>query len=190
MENVPSSDSVPALLRWMEKWGKAEARKDKIVGANIIGEAVAAVFLSALLWFFVAHKLEETGFYTDEFGILEMTLMYSAGFLAVALAVLRVIIRRRNMLRPLDMASFVLFAIAHAVLLVRFPFDFGHVADVLPSSLQWTVEWMTDTIGALILALGIVGGIVGALVTLLIYLGVREGLRSSAEQQTQPPMSD
>jgi hypothetical protein len=174
----------------MNKAGRAEVKKDRIEGPNIIGEVVALVFTSSLLWFFVAHKLEDTGFYTDEFGMLEMALLFSAGGFAVALAALRIIIRRRNVLRPLDVAHFALFVIAHAVLLARFPFDFGYVADALPSFLQWTVDWMNDTIGAIILALGIVGGIAGAFVTLLTYLGVREELLSSTEEQVQPPTAD
>jgi hypothetical protein len=148
------------------------------------------VFISALLWFFVAHKLQDTGFYTDEFGPLEMTMLFSAGGFAVLLSVLRLTVRRRNMLRPLDVASFLLFALAHAVLLVRFPFDFEHVTDVLPSFLQWTVGWIDNAIGAVLLALGIVGGIIGAIVTLMTYIGVREELRSSHERQEGPPAVD
>jgi hypothetical protein len=189
-ETIQALDNVPSLKRWISKAGRTEAKKDRIEGPTIFGEIVALVFISSLLWFFAAHKLEDTGFYTDEFGTLEMAMLFSAGGFAVALAVLRIIIRRRNMLRPLDIASFALFAIAHAVLLARFPFDFEYVADTLPSFLQWTVGWMNDTIGAIILALGIVGGIVGAFVTLLTYLGVREELRSSTEEQVQPPTAD
>ncbi|HUV60752.1 MAG TPA: hypothetical protein VMW71_01105 [Thermoplasmata archaeon] len=190
MDDSQSSAPPPSLKRWISVVGSKEAKKDRLEGPNIIGEIAGLVFISSLLWFFVAHKLEDTGFYTDEFGTLEMTMLFSAGGFAVLLAALRIMIRRRNLLRPLDVASFLLFAIAHAVLLARFPFDFEYVADALPSFLQWTVGWMNDTVGAIILALGIVGGIVGAIVTLLTYLGVREELRSSAEQQSQPPIVD
>jgi len=189
-EAIQASDNVPSLKRWIRKAGRAEAKKDRIEGPNIIGEIVALVFISSLLWFFVAHKLEDTGFYTDEFGTLEMAMLFSAGGFAVVLAALRIVLRRRNVLRPLDVALYALFVLAHAVLLARFPFDFGYVADVLPSFLQWTVGWMNDTIGAIILALGIVGGIVGAFITMLTYLGVRQELRSSTEEQMQPPTAD
>jgi hypothetical protein len=190
MDGSQSSAAPPSLRRWISAVGSKEVKKDRIEGPNIIGEIAGLVFITSLLWFFVAHKLEDTGFYTDDFGALEMTMLFSAGGLAVLLAVLRIIIRRRNLLRPLDIASFLLFAVAHAVLLARFPFDFEFVADVLPSFLQWTVGWMNDTAGAIILALGILGGIIGAFVTLLTYLGVKEELRSAAEQQSQPPIVD
>ncbi len=187
----PITPSVPpSLKRWIIVLGNKEAKKDRIGWPDIIGEFVGLVFISSLLWFFVAHKLEDTGFYTSEFGNLEMTMLFSAGGFAVLLAILRVIIRRRNILRPLDVASFLLFTIAHAVLFVRFPFDFEYVADVLPSYLQWLVGWVDDGIGAAFLALGIVGGIIGAAFTFMTYMAVREALRASPEPQESPPIVD
>jgi hypothetical protein len=190
MQDTISPAIPPSFRRWIIAVGNKEAKKDRIGWPDIIGEIVGLVFISSLLWFFLAHKLQDTGFYTSEFGPLEMTMLFSAGGFAVLLAVLRVLIRRRNILRPLDIASFLLFTIAHAVLFVRFPFDFEHVADVLPSFMQWLVGWIDDPIGAVLLALGIVGGLIGALVTSLTYMGVRQALRSSSEPQESPPIVD
>lgn len=191
MESPTTTDVSAQFSSWLQKLGKREARKDRIVGSNLFGEIVAALFISTLLWFFIAHKLEETGFYTDDFGALEMSLMYSSGAFAVLLAVLRILVRRRNILRPLDVASFLLFSIAHAVLLISFPFNFDHVTAVLPGALEWTVGWISEPIGKLLLALGLVGGLIGAVFTLLIYLGARKELSEAPlQQESVPPTID
>lgn len=184
-----AEDGTPAVRDaasgWLSRAAKEEARKDRLHGPNLIGEIVAAVFLSVLLWFFVAHKLHETGFYTDDFGTLEMFMLYSAGVFAVFVVVVRLILRRRNIVRPLDVASLLMLSAAHAVLLSSFPFDFEHVEDVLPDALQWTVSWMSDSIGTILLALGLIGGLIGAAFTSVMYIGVKRELASSEQREPQ-----
>ena len=184
-EATPAAKVEP--WAWLSKSAKQEARKDRLRGPNLVGEAVAAVFLSFMLWFFVAHKLEETGFYTEAFGSLEMFMLYSAGAFAIFVVAVRLILRRRNMVRPLDVVSLLLLSSAHAVLLASFPFDFQYVSDVLPSALQWTVGWMDDTIGKIILALGLIGGLIGAVFTTAIYFGVKTELALTEELEQAKP---
>ena len=188
MEQATPLESVPVQKGWMDRIAKNSVKKDKIEGSDLIGEFVALVLMMAALWFFVAHKLNETGFYTEEFGGMEMFALYSAGAFTVFVAAVRIALRRHNIVRPLETASFVLLSVAHAVLLVRFPFDFDHVADVLPGALEWTVGWISETIGKVILALGIPGGIIAAAITMIIYFGVKKEL--SAVQEPPPTPSE
>ncbi len=179
---TPAVSSAPS--GWLSKAAKEEARKDHLQGPNLLGEIIAAVFLSVLLWFFVAHKLQDTGFYTDDFGTLEMFMLYSAGVFAVFVVAVRLILRRRNIVRPLDVVSLLMLSAAHAVLLASFPFDFEHVEDVLPDALQWTVGWMSDSIGTILLILGLIGGFIGAAFTSAIYIGVKRELASSEQRES------
>lgn len=172
----------PRPARLLDRIGKEEARKDRLSRESIVGEVAALFVLSFLLWFFIAHKLQDTGFYTDEFGSLEMFMMYFAGGFAVSIVILRLIIRRRNLLRPLDGVNLLFLSAAHAVLLASFPFDFEHVDAVLPGFLKWMVTWMTDWIGAAVLALGLVGGLIGAAVTFIIYFAVKKELSRAASE--------
>ena len=185
-EEVAPSDA-DAPFGWLDRIGKEEARKDRLAGQNLVGECVAVFVLSFLLWFFVAHKLEDTGFYTDDFGLLEMFMVYFGGAFALSPVVLRIVLRRRNVVRPLDAASLLFLSVAHAVLLVSFPFDFEHVDAVLPGFLQWTVSWMSDSIGAAILALGLIGGLIAAAFTLVIYVAVKRELSMTPETDEPGP---
>ena len=186
-EDVGTSDTRISF-GFLGRIGKEEAKKDRLTGHTLIGEFVAIFVLSFLIWFFVAHKLEDTGFYTDEFGALEMFMVYFGGAFALTPVVLRIIVRRRNMVRPVDVASLLFLSVAHAVLLVSFPFDFEHVDAVLPSFLQWMVSWMSDSIGAAVLALGLFGGLIGAAFTFIIYVAVKRELSMTAqEDESQAP---
>lgn len=180
-------EAPPTPFGWRNKIAKEEARKDRLRGPALVGEFAAVFVLSALLWFFVAHKLQDTGFYTDGFGAVEMFFMYGAGSFALVPVILRLILRRRNLLRPLDAANLLFLSTAHAVLIASFPFDFEHVTAVLPSFLTWTVGWISDSIGAAILWLGLVGGLLGATFTMVIYIGVRRELALAPPPDASEP---
>lgn len=154
-----------------------EVKSDRIKGSALFGEIVGFIAMSICLSFFVVHYTRDTGFFTDDFGGLEMSLLFGSGGFALSIIILRIMIRRKNMIRPLDVASIVVFVIAQAVLLSVFPFDFAHVGDALPSYLSWIVDWISDDLGAIILAIGIIGGIIGAIFVSIIFVSVRQKLK-------------
>lgn len=168
---------------WFREMIDRETKNDKIVGGALFGEIAALAVISAILAFFVAHELRDTGFYTYEFGALEKFLLFGAGGFAVSLIALRVVVRRKNVIRPLDFASMIMFVVAHAVLLAVFPFDFAYVGDALPGYLSWTVSWISDDFGAILLALGAVGGTVGAAFIGVIYVHVKNRLEEEPATQ-------
>lgn len=165
---------------WFREMIDREVRNDRIRGGALFGEIAAFVAISALLAFFVVHELRDTGFYTDEFGPLEKFLLFGAGGFAVSIIALRVIVRRKNVIRPLDFASMMMFVVAHVALFVVFPFDFSYVGDALPGYLSWTVSWISDDLGAALLALGAVGGTVGAGFIGVTYVHVKRRLEETA----------
>ncbi len=168
---------------WFREMIDRETKNDKIVRGALFGPIAALVAISAILAFFVAHELRDTGFYTDEFGALEKFLLFGAGGFAVSRIALRIVVRRKNVIRPLDFASMMMFVVAHAVLLAVFPFDFAYVGDALPGYLSWTVGWISDDLGAVLLALGAVGGTIGAAFIGVIYVHVKKRLE---EKPTTP----
>ena len=168
---------------WFREMIDRETKNDKIVGGALSGEIAALVAISAILAFFVTHELRDTGFYTVEFGPLERFLLFGAGGFAVSLIALRIVVRRKNMIRPLDFASMIMFVIAHVVLFVVFPFDFAYVGDALPGYLSWTVGWISDDLGAILLALGAVGGTIGAAFIGVIFVHVKERLEEDTATQ-------
>ncbi|MGB2580939.1 MAG: hypothetical protein WBD03_00520 [Thermoplasmata archaeon] len=168
---------------WFREMIDKETVNDKIGGGALFGEIAALVAISAIFAFFIAHELRDTGFYTDEFGALEKFLLFGAGGFAVSLIALRIVIRRKNVIRPLDFASMIMFVVAHVVLLAVFPFDFTYVGDALPGYLSWTVSWISDDLGAVLLALGAGGGTIGAAFIGVIYVHVKKRLEESPTTQ-------
>ena len=168
---------------WFREMIDRETKNDKIVRGALFGEIAALVAISAILAFFVTHELRDTGFYTDEFGPLEKFLLFGAGGFAVSLIALRIVVRRKNMIRPLDFASMIMFVIAHVVLFVVFPFDFAYVGDALPGYLSWTVGWISDDSGAILLALGAVCGTIGAAFIGVIFVHVKKRLEEEPATQ-------
>lgn len=187
MAEETEPEAPPTSYGWRDKIAREEARKDRLKGPALIGEFVAVLAVSALLWFFVAHKLQDTGFFTDEFGAVEMFFMYAAGAFALVPVILRLILRRRNILRPLDAVNLLFLSAAHAVLLASFPFDFEHVTAVLPGFLTWTVGWISDSVGTAILWLGLIGGLLGATFTMVVYIGVRRQLSLAPPPEAPEP---
>jgi hypothetical protein len=68
-------------------------------------------------------------------------------------------------------------ALAGLWLLQVFPFDFTHLADVLPAELQLLLAWMSDGVGKLLL-LQVAVGVLAALFTLITYVMVTVTLNS------------
>ncbi len=81
-------------------------------------------------------------------------------------------------MRPLDVVQVGLIFVALVWLFAVFPFDFSHLADVLPSSLRFLLRWISDGIARAIMAIGIIALPVIAAYTAALYVYVRRGLRS------------
>ncbi len=93
----------------------------------------SAIALFILGGFFVAHQLLQTGFFTDRFGPVEMLCLYGPLILSLAAPLARALSGQRNPARPIEVATHLCAALAGLWLLRVFPFDFTHLADVLPA---------------------------------------------------------
>lgn len=140
--------------------------------------------MSLLLAFFVYHLRAATGFFTEQFGPFEMLCLYGPIVLAPAAALVRAASGRRNPARPVEALADLFMALAAIWLLIVFPFDFTHLADVLPAGLQFTLAWVTNDIGKLVLVLQIIIGMLVALFTLVKFFLV---LGRQASSVSPPP---
>ena len=58
-------------------------------------------------------------------------------------------------------------------LMVVFPFNFAHFADVVPDFLAFLISWITNDIARVLLAIGMVGGVVSVGINTVLYIKVR-----------------
>lgn len=148
-------------------------------GAGLI--LVAAMLL--LFGYFAHHQFANTGFFTAAFGSTEMAALYGPILLSLAAPIARALSGRRNPARPFEIATNLSLAIGSLWLFSVFPFNFAHLADILPGAIRFGLSWITDDIGKFVLGLQVVIGLISALAITLKYVSVRA--RASADRSIQ-----
>jgi hypothetical protein len=76
---------------------------------------------------------------------------------------------RRNVSRSPELAASALWKLGSAWLLVVFPFNFAHFADVAPDLLRFLASWITNDIARVLTILGTLGGVVFVPVNVTLY---------------------
>ena len=144
----------------------------RVGGLAVIG-AMLLVF-----GFFALHQLTGTGFYTVQFGPVEMLALYGPILVSFAAPIAKAVSGRRNPARPFQAATNLSLALGSLWLAVMFPFDFTHLADVLPSALRFVLSWINDDIGRFVLILQVLIGVIATPLTIFTYISIRR--RASA----------
>ncbi len=117
-----------------------------------IGIVVVGVLIGSFL---VAHQTQSTGFFTAAFGSLEMLLLYGTLLFWIVTSAL-IVVGQKDLSRDLDLGGLFFAAGAAAWLFVVFPFDFAHVADVLPEPLRFLAQWISSDIARVLMVLSFV----------------------------------
>jgi hypothetical protein len=133
------------------------------------------VFVGMLLLsgFLAYHQITNTGFFSTKFGLLEMFCLYGPILVSLAAPIIKASSGRRNPARPFEAATNLSLAIGSLWLWIVFPFNFAHLADVLPNVFRFVISWITDDIGRVLLMLQVIIGSIAALLTIWKYLSIR-----------------
>jgi hypothetical protein len=142
-----------------ESWfsrGKAEADKGIPFSERFVG-IVIVVFSVLMLSYLAAHQVRSTGFFTAAFGTTEMFMLYGVLILGIISAGLEGVFGLRLHSRLFDVfGGLILAAVCTVGLLVIFPFEFAHFADVAPDSLSYLVRWISNGIARVLMVLAII----------------------------------
>ena len=140
---------------WFSK-GKAEAEKGIPFSERVVG--IALVTISILMGLYlVAHQTRSTGFFTATFGTTEMIMLYGVLIAGIISAGLEGVLGLRLHSRVFDTFGGLIFAAVCTIwLLVIFPFEFAHFAEVSPESLRFVVGWISNDIARVLLVLAII----------------------------------
>ena len=143
-------------MKEIENWysrAKVDAKKDLPLNERIVGIAIV-VFCVVMILFFLSHQIDSTGFFTLKFGAFEMLLFYGFWIFWITTAGLEAILSQRLLSRIVDTFGGLIFAIISiATLLVIFPYDFTHLADVLPESIRFLVSWISNDVARVIMVI-------------------------------------
>jgi ribosomal protein S18 acetylase RimI-like enzyme len=157
------------------------------------GLSIATVVAGVLIGsYFVAHQAHATGFFTSTFGTPEMLLLYGT-LLYMVVASALIVVGQKNLSRDLDLGGLFFATVALAWLLVVFPFDLVHLADMLPDPLRFLVQWISDDIARVLIALGVIVHLGLAVASTILRVAVykarvrRVGPAGAREQVTDAP---
>ena len=149
------------------------AKKDVMKLSERAGEIIGIFCVLILLTFFILHQTSSTGFFTPKFGSLEKFLFYGSLSFGIITSIGKIVVGRKNPIRPLDTFGAVFSGIALLWLLNFFPFDFSHLSDILPDSLRVIVMWISNDIAKLFMMLGIIISFIVAAYTIALYISIR-----------------
>lgn len=164
---------------WFDIHAEKEAKRDRIRIGERIGNLIGVALTMVVLWFFSAQLTSNTGFFTSHFGTGDQILFFAWIIVGMLPPLGRLILGRRNATRILDIISAAFTIVVAIWFLISFPFDFSHVADVLPSSLQFLLSWITNDFVKVLLVLGILLSAMMLVYTTLFYRAVRRKLQVS-----------
>ena len=169
-----------ATKNWFARHAEAEAKKDILSFSKRVGEGVGAGILVILFYvFYVVPQTSSTGFFTSKFGPAEIFLLYVPAVFNVVTTAAKVVVGRKNMLRPFEAFQLGLGVVGGVWLFVVFPFDFSHLADVLPNFLQFLLLWIFNDVAKVLMAIAIIGSSAAAVYIATLYVSVRRELSKS-----------
>lgn len=113
-----------ATEKWFVRRVEAEAKKDFLSFSERVGDTVGALVILLCLVFWVAHQTSSSGFFTSKFGPVESFWFYVPTVFGLVTTVAKVVVGRKNVLRPFETLERGLGAVGGVWLLVVFPFDF------------------------------------------------------------------
>jgi len=102
-----------------------------------------------------------------------MFLFYLPVPLGIGVNMIRLATGRRNPARPLETLDAISIAVAGLWLFIVFPFNFAHLADLLPSFLQFLLSWIPNWLGRVIVLIAGLGGLFNSAYTPIVYISVR-----------------
>ncbi len=158
---------------WFTRRAESEAEKDVMKLSERAGEVIGIICILAVLIFFITHQTSSTGFFTSTFGSLEQFLFYGSLSFGIITSIGKIIVGRKNSIRPLDAFGAFFSCVALVQLLHVFPFNFSHLADILPEILRLITLWITNDVAKMFMILGIIGSLITALYTIALYLSIR-----------------
>jgi hypothetical protein len=178
MKQTKISNKLESIKNRFSNTAKEEL-SDKIE-AN---DKMASIFLIMINGLFglylIVHQTAFTGFFTPTFSAFEMFMLYGVFFYWIVTSVL-ILIGQKNPSRDLDSYGGLFFAtFAIGWLIVVFPFEFSHFADLIPDFLRFLLQWISNEIAIMLLILLFIIHLILAVYSLILRLYVRKARAQS-----------
>jgi hypothetical protein len=168
-----SSSKLESIKNRFFKTAKEEL-SDEIASDDKTASIFLIVVNGLLGLYLIVHQTVSTGFFTSKFNTLEMLLLYGIFIYWIITSVL-ILIGQKHPSRDLDSYGGLFFAtFAIGWLIVIFPFDFAHFANVLPDFLRFLLQWISNEIALVLLIIFFIIHLIFAVYSLILRLYVHK----------------
>lgn len=138
------------------------------------------IFNFVCLFFYASHQINTTGFFTEEFGIMEQIMLYGSFVTWIITASMEGIFKRKHLSRLFDLYGGMEFlSISTIWLLIIFPFDFTYFHQILPKFLQFSVRWISNIVAIIIMIGYTIFIVVGMLFSIILRVFVMKRRKMS-----------
>ncbi|MFA5312164.1 MAG: hypothetical protein WC375_02455 [Methanomassiliicoccales archaeon] len=157
-----------------------EAKKDRLKPSDRAGNVIGAICALVFALYFTVLNDSDSGFFAADITRTELFLFLWVAYFGIVPGLMKAVLGRKNVTRPLEIIVSISMLIAVALFISSFPFDFDHLGDSLPGSLEFLVSWIDDGIAKFVMWLTVIVNVVMIPYTVLLYLGVRSKLMMKA----------
>jgi len=173
MMQTRNSSKLESIKNRFSKTAKEEL-SDEIASDDKIASILLIVVNGLLGLCLIVHQTVSTGFFTSKFNTFEMILLYGFFIYWIITSVL-ILIGQKHPSRNLDSYGGLFFAtFTIGWLIVIFPFQFTHFADVLPDFLRFLLQWISNEFAIVLLIILFVVHLILAVYSLILRLFVRK----------------
>lgn len=153
----------------------------------MLGELVMTTVVACLIaGFYGAHLAWSTGFFTSAFTPVLAAFFFASIFWTIVNVAFKTITSRKDVRTFVEWIGAALFVGVAAWIYAVFPFNFMHLADVVPAQFQFLLSWITNDIGRILVALILIAGII-ALVVDSVKLAWRVSTRVASSYNGSSP---
>lgn len=169
---------LESIKNHLSKTAKEEL-SDEIESNDKIASILLIVVNGLFGLYLIVHETVSTGFFTPKFSTFEMIMLYGIFIYWIITSVL-ILIGQKHPSRDLDSYGGLFFAtFAIGWLIMIFPFEFTHFADLLPDFLRFIVQWISNEIALVLLILLFIIHLILAVYSLILRLYVRKARAQS-----------
>jgi hypothetical protein len=177
-DNNGKISKLESIKKRFSKTAKEEL-SDEIASEDKAASILLIVVNALLGLYLILHQTVSTGFFTPKFSGFEMIMLYGIPIYWITTSVL-ILIGQKHPSRDLDSYGGLFFAtFAIGWLIVVFPFDFAHFANVLPVFLRFLVQWISNEFALVLLILLFIIHLILAVYSLILRLYVHKARTQS-----------
>ncbi|HEV2226323.1 MAG TPA: hypothetical protein VGR56_05900 [Nitrososphaerales archaeon] len=161
---------------WFSRIVRKRAKGDGLGLGARVGELIGVAISLIIFLFLYENQVRGVAFFTSTFDGTAQFFFYAPLFTGMALSFARAVYGHRNGVRPFDSFNALFLTAAAFWLLSVFPFDFTHLGDMFPASIQFLFGWIGNWVGQVLFILAGVASLINFMYTGVLYGSVRSQL--------------